>query len=122
MNSCLFKIAVASVMTIAASTASAATLAFDNAGQAAYSDGWQNGDNGGSGFQPWQLLSGADPHQLNPELPNGSAFCRCRFAYRQQTQSTKLRIDDRFEPNAASRSDPRFHDAAPSPDNRLKWR
>jgi hypothetical protein len=33
----------------------AATLAADDASQAAYADGWQSGDNGGSGFGPWTL-------------------------------------------------------------------
>ena len=28
----------------------AANIASDNAGNAAYSDGWQDGDNGGTGF------------------------------------------------------------------------
>jgi len=27
--------------------------AYDNAGNAPYADGWQDGDNGGSGFRPW---------------------------------------------------------------------
>lgn len=41
-------------------TANAATPASDNAGNAAYADGWQSGDNGGTGFQPWALdYSGA---------------------------------------------------------------
>jgi hypothetical protein len=30
-----------------------AVLAFDDASQAAYSNGWQAGDNGGTGFGPW---------------------------------------------------------------------
>ena len=57
---------VALITLFAVPAASAATLAFDAASHSAYADGWQNGDNGGSGFQPWQLLSGADPGQLNP--------------------------------------------------------
>jgi len=32
----------------------------DNAGNSAYSDGWQNGDNGGSGFGAWALTSTAN--------------------------------------------------------------
>jgi hypothetical protein len=31
------------------------TFATDNTGNSAYSDGWQNGDNGGSGFGAWSL-------------------------------------------------------------------
>ncbi len=37
------------------STASAATLASDNAADSAYSDGWTTGDNGGTGFGAWAL-------------------------------------------------------------------
>jgi hypothetical protein len=32
-----------------------AQVAFDSASDAAYSDGWQAGDNGGFGFQPWNF-------------------------------------------------------------------
>ena len=32
--------------------------ASDNAGNAPYADGWQNGDNGGTGFGPWDLVAG----------------------------------------------------------------
>jgi hypothetical protein len=39
-----------------------AQAAWDNAAQAAYADGWQTGDNGGSGFLPWSLsYSGIAP-------------------------------------------------------------
>lgn len=34
-------------------SAQAASPASDNAANAAYADGWQVGDNGGTGFQPW---------------------------------------------------------------------
>ena len=40
---------------IMASVAQAATLGSDNTSSSAYSDGWQNGDNGGAGFGPWTL-------------------------------------------------------------------
>ena len=40
-------------------TASAAQIASDNASQPAYADGWQAGDNGGSGFGPWTITSTA---------------------------------------------------------------
>ena len=33
------------------------TFATDNTGNSAYSDGWQNGDNGGSGFNAWSLTT-----------------------------------------------------------------
>jgi hypothetical protein len=38
----------------------AAALAADDASGAAYADGWQMGDNGGSGFGPWTLTQGAN--------------------------------------------------------------
>jgi hypothetical protein len=40
-----------------ASTSRAAIVATDDASQAAYNDGWQVGDNGGSGFQPWSSIT-----------------------------------------------------------------
>jgi hypothetical protein len=40
-------------------TARAAQIAWDNASQPAYDDGWQAGDNGGSGFGPWTITSTA---------------------------------------------------------------
>ncbi len=40
---------------------SAWSLGLDNASQAAYGDGWQNGDNGGSGFLPWFLNTSGTP-------------------------------------------------------------
>ena len=36
-------------------SAPAVTIAADDASQPAYADGWQSGDNGGSGFGPWTL-------------------------------------------------------------------
>jgi hypothetical protein len=54
----LKKTLFAAVALIAVSSgAFAATLANDNAGDAAYSDGWVTGDNGGSGFGSWTLTS-----------------------------------------------------------------
>lgn len=43
-------------------TASAQIIAYDNAAQTAYDDGWQNFDNGGFGWNVWVLSSNA---QLN---------------------------------------------------------
>jgi hypothetical protein len=43
------------VLNIGANPALAVTLAADDASQPAYADGWQSGDNGGSGFGPWAL-------------------------------------------------------------------
>ena len=34
-------------------SAAAAPVASDNAANSAYADGWQTGDNGGTGFGPW---------------------------------------------------------------------
>jgi len=36
------------------------TFASDNGGNSAYSDGWQSGDNGGSGFNAWIFNNGAN--------------------------------------------------------------
>src|SRR4051794_36194171 len=36
--------------------ARAAIVATDDASQATYNDGWQVGDNGGSGYQPWSTI------------------------------------------------------------------
>src|SRR3954463_67661 len=41
------------------SRACAALLAADDASQPAYSDGWQQTDNGGTGFGPWMLTQSA---------------------------------------------------------------
>ena len=41
----------------AVSTSHAATLAFDTASNSAYSGGWSNGSNGGTGFGAWSLSS-----------------------------------------------------------------
>ena len=46
------------VCAIASPSASAALPAFDHAGDPAYHDGWQSGDNGGHGFAPWMLIDG----------------------------------------------------------------
>jgi hypothetical protein len=47
-----------SVVALAGQGASATPLAFDNAGDPIYNDGWQSGDNGGYGFGPWALTNG----------------------------------------------------------------
>ena len=41
-------------------TLSAATSGSDEASGVAYDDGWQTGDNGGSGLGPWMLLAEQD--------------------------------------------------------------
>jgi hypothetical protein len=51
-----------------------AALASDNAGNAAYSNGWQTGDNGGTGFAPWTLtLAGTASHLVGNSSLNGAA-------------------------------------------------
>ena len=45
----------AAAMLLAVGASASAIQAFDNAAQAAYDDGSQAGDNGGSGFLPWEL-------------------------------------------------------------------
>jgi len=42
-------------LVLAAAPARAQCAVSDNAADPAYNDGWQNGDNGGTGFQPWVL-------------------------------------------------------------------
>ena len=49
-----------------------AQLAFDNASQTAYDDGWQSGDNGGLGFGPWSL-SGGGVAAVGTSTANGDA-------------------------------------------------
>src|SRR3954447_171263 len=45
----------------------ATVVAADNASNAAYADGWQAGDNGGTGFGPWTLsFSGSGSGLLYP--------------------------------------------------------
>lgn len=56
-----------------ASPAGAAQLAFDNASQPAYSDGWQTGDNGGSGFGPWQITLNGGIVGVGTSTANGDA-------------------------------------------------
>ncbi len=52
------KVTPAALLTLAlALPASAALPAFDSAADAAYNNGWQSGDNGGSGFGPWTLTN-----------------------------------------------------------------
>lgn len=50
--------ASSSLATLLVSPAFAANVASDNASNAAYSDGWQTNDNGGTGFGAWTLSTG----------------------------------------------------------------
>jgi hypothetical protein len=53
------KILLAAALMVAAvpSISLSASVASDNASNAAYSDGWANGDNGGTGFGSWTLTT-----------------------------------------------------------------
>jgi hypothetical protein len=55
-----------------ASMLQGAPIAFDNASQPAYDDGWQSGDNGGSGFGPWSF-SGNGTAGIGSSTANGDA-------------------------------------------------
>jgi hypothetical protein len=61
---------VCAALSAVAHSAVAVTIATDDASQPAYSDGWQPGDNGGSGFGPWQLDYSGVPTGLfyNPQF------------------------------------------------------
>lgn len=48
------------VTTVPSNFASAITIASDNAGNPAYADGWQAGDNSGAGFGPWVFSFSGD--------------------------------------------------------------
>jgi hypothetical protein len=63
---------IASIVLVVTSVGRGAILAFDNASQAAYDDGWQSGDNGGSGFGPWSF-SGAGTGGIGSSTANGDA-------------------------------------------------
>ena len=48
------------------------TFASDNSGNAAYSDGWQNNDNGGTGFNAWSLSNGQPSGQFSGNYTTGT--------------------------------------------------
>ena len=50
-------LAAAVMAAVVPSTSLSATVASDNASNAAYNDGWATGDNGGTGFGSWTLTS-----------------------------------------------------------------
>jgi hypothetical protein len=61
------RLAAVTFLALAADTVSATIVASDNASSAAYTDGWQTGDNGGTGFGPWTLsFSGSGNGLLYP--------------------------------------------------------
>ena len=60
-------LAACALLVFSADTASASVVASDNASDASYTDGWQTGDNGGTGFGPWALsFSGSGSGLLYP--------------------------------------------------------
>jgi hypothetical protein len=63
--------AIAAVLFTAAppAAAPAQVIAQDNAGNAAYADGWQAGDNGGTGFGAWTFAFSGDPAALVHPAP-----------------------------------------------------
>lgn len=64
---------LASVLVFCASNCKLAHCDFaDDASNAPYLDGWQSGDNGGSGFSPWSLSFSGDPDELQ-SIYNGNA-------------------------------------------------
>jgi hypothetical protein len=66
------KVTLVGSSAMAASAASYAwAVAEDNAGSAPYADGWQTGDNGGSGFAPWVLNMGG--YGASHTIDNGPA-------------------------------------------------
>lgn len=48
------------------------TFASDNSGNSAYSDGWQNTDNGGTGFNAWSLSNGQPSGQFSGNYTTGT--------------------------------------------------
>lgn len=54
----------------------ASQLAFDQPGLIAYDDGWQSGDNGGTGFQPWILsvFNVSAGHFMGNSTANGNGL------------------------------------------------
>jgi hypothetical protein len=85
----------------------AVTLATDSANDAAYADGWQDGDNGGTGFDPWDFDGsyggGGSIHEVDNGLQagtaNSSTFNNVGRAWRMAQQSGGLpRAGRGFDP------------------------
>src|SRR5436190_410395 len=57
-------LAVAALL-VSTQSARALVIAADDASQSPYNDGWQNGDNGGNGYQAWTSIG-------NQSFPTGS--------------------------------------------------
>lgn len=63
----LHRPALALLLIVSASSSPVwAAAAHDDASQPAYSDGWDDGDNGGFGFGPWSLSFNGDASELQP--------------------------------------------------------
>ena len=90
------------------------TFANDNTSTSAYSDGWQNSDNGGSGFGAWTLASGGgtggfggnfigDPNAAGITTFGTNAFAQFAnptgsgaFANADRTLSSAMQVGDTF--------------------------
>lgn len=59
-------LALAATLALAAPATVVASAAHDDASSLAYADGWDDGDNGGVGFGPWNLSFDGDASSLNP--------------------------------------------------------
>lgn len=64
----------AMILAIVASAAQASQIAYDDASDVAYADGWDAGDNGGIGFGPWKMGFSGDGGQLDPIYGGASHF------------------------------------------------
>ena len=67
------KLLIAAVASIALSSGAFALEASDNAGNAAYSDGWLAGDNGGTGFGAWTFNNSAGTGSAGVFIGNPSS-------------------------------------------------
>lgn len=67
------KLRIALVLTIMACTVEAANVASDNATDPAYDNGWQTGDNGGSGFGAWTIATVSSNPDRNGAYVGSSA-------------------------------------------------
>jgi hypothetical protein len=68
--------------------------ASDSASDPAYADGWQAGDNGGSGFEPWTFAFSGDPSALAHAAPQfidtAPAFPAIRWALRRSRSQPRI--------------------------------
>lgn len=65
---------LAATLALAAPATVVASAAHDDASSPAYADGWDDGDNGGVGFGPWNLSFDGDANSLNPAYNSDPHF------------------------------------------------